>query len=481
MLFHSLTFVLLLLFTLGLYYGCCRGGRAAQVAVLVVSSAIYYGWNDPWLLLLLAGICWGNAWCVGCLLRAGTARRAWLVSGIAANLGVLAFFKYAAFFYQILPITWRSEEWLSILRSIPLPIGVSFFTFHAISLLVDAANHRLPETLLLQWREGARGRWRRLGDLTLYMAFFPQLVAGPITKAHDFFPQIAAKRWADINWQHVRRCLILGFFLKMVVADNLAEHTVGLCAPVEHLRQWGVLLSLPLVYGYGLQLFADFAGYSLMALGFAALFGYQLPINFRFPYLATSVTDFWRRWHVSLSAWLRDYLYIPLGGNRCGAWRVGFNLMAVMLLGGLWHGAEWKFVLWGGMHGLFLVLERWAREHRFLSQLRGIPQWLKRLWTFHVVMLLWLTFAMPDLAHIRALFDGMLRNGWHFTGPPMFAVAFFGSFVVLYHAWGWWQECGRRAFDGASWRVVEGCVHGSMLFLCITNAGAPREFIYFQF
>lgn len=481
MLFHSLAFLLLLLLTLVLYYGACRGKRDWQVAVLVVASAVFYGWKDPRLLLLLLSICVGNAWLVACLLRAGTNQNRCLIAGIAGNLAVLFFFKYAAFFYQILPAACRSENILAMLKAIPLPIGISFFTFHAISLLVDVAHHRLPKRLLQQWRDADVGKWRQFGDLTLYMAFFPQLVAGPITKAQDFYPQIQGKDWRSIDWLQVRRCLILGFFLKMVVADNLAEHTVGLTAPVEHLRQWSALFSLPLVYGYGLQLFADFAGYSLMALGFAAMFGYQLPINFRFPYLATSITDFWRRWHISLSSWLRDYLYIPLGGNRCHARRVAINLLLVMLLGGLWHGAEWKFVLWGGMHGLCLVAERWARGHVALRKLSLAPQWLKRAWTFHVVMFLWLTFAMPDLTHVAALFQGMFQAPQHFSGPPVFALLFFGGFIIAYHAWAWGGERGFRwaIHEKSGW--LEGWMHGLMLFLCITNSGAPREFIYFQF
>ncbi|MDB6078706.1 MAG: hypothetical protein JWO82_2453, partial [Akkermansiaceae bacterium] len=242
---------------------------------------------------------------------------------------------------------------------------------------------------------------------------------------------------------------------------------------------------MAMLYGYSLQIFADFGGYSLIALGLAALFGYRLPRNFNFPYLSLSITEFWRRWHISLSSWLRDYLYIPLGGNRKGEGRTYLNLFLVMFLGGLWHGAEWKFALWGMLHGSILAVERFffRKAENGESTPPGVIGSLVRwAYAFHVVTLLWLTFLMPDLAHIVAFFQG-LRGGSQggVPGQPVFALAVYGGAVILYHLWGLLQE--RRPIR-AAWLLgpwTEGAVHALMLFLIITNPGAPRGFIYFQF
>jgi alginate O-acetyltransferase complex protein AlgI len=264
----------------------------------------------------------------------------------------------------------------------------------------------------------------------------------------------------------------------------------------------------------------------LIAIGLGALFGYHLPENFRFPYLSTSITEFWRRWHLSLSSWLRDYLYIPLGGNRKGTGRTYFNLFLVMFLGGLWHGAAWKFAIWGSLHGIFLALERlmgarrseretaksmetraWRREpeggsqehgaglgshdgsggssHARLSRLASLSLPLKAilkwLFTFHLVTFLWLTFMMPDMESIKAFFVGLTSGHLGFSGPPIFSLLFYGSAVVLYHVWGWIREHRELLAKKLLRSPVEPLVHGLLVFLVITNPGAPRGFIYFQF
>ncbi len=250
-----------------------------------------------------------------------------------------------------------------------------------------------------------------------------------------------------------------------------------------------------------MEIFADFAGYSLIAIGLAAMFGYRFPTNFNFPYLSTSITEFWKRWHMSLSGWLRDYLYIPLGGNRKGPGRTYVNLFLVMFLGGLWHGAEWKFALWGSLHGLFLGLERLASRHQnpesriqkpaafpspslsfaglwSLASGLSIVRWFI---TFHIVTALWLTFLMPDMASIVAFFKGVFSGKTGFSGPPIFSLVFYGTAVVLYHAWGWLKEHREHFANHFSRSPLEPVLHGVMLFLILTNPGAPRGFIYFQF
>ncbi len=561
MLFNSWPFLTLLLITLPLYYLPFGGSqrRVWQVGLLLAASAVFYAWEEPRLLILLGLSCLGNAiaverilfWkakglsCLNSIIppsstggfvcpslrkdilqdaidaegralgHCGTDRshssdskaRLWLFWTVALNLGFLAFFKYAGFISALLPETQVTKSLTQWATGIPLPVGISFYTFQGISLVVDVWRSDISAHTTR--RLSARGvrRSTSIADTSFYIAFFPQLVAGPIVKAHEFVDQIGAKYFHDIDWMTVRRGLISGYFLKVFVADNLAENTITLSAPGFNLAGAGPISLGSMLYGYSLQIFADFAGYSLIAIGLGALFGYHLPPNFNFPYLSTSITEFWRRWHLSLSSWLRDYLYIPLGGNRKGTGRTYFNLFLVMFLGGLWHGAAWKFALWGSLHGVFLALERLAgsalRKHdsalsqgrqfslggatghrasspnfAFTSFLKHFVKWLV---TFHLVTFLWLAFMMPDLASIRAFFVGLSNAHLGFSGPPIFSLLFYGSVVVLYHVWGWLREHRKQLAGRLSRSQLEPLLHGAMIFLIITNPGAPRGFIYFQF
>lgn len=486
MLFNSWEFLYLLLATLVLYYApwsSGRHGKAWQVMVALVASVVFYGWEDPKLLSLLAVSCVGNSIATARIIlykvQGDELRvRRWVKRAVILNLVLLGVFKYAPFFAGMLPFL--PEEWVKALKEIPLPIGISFYTFHGISMIVDVARGevtRESDAMLSRGSRFAKG----VRDIGFYLLFFPQLVAGPIVKAKQFWPQIAAKQWSDVPWAHVIRHLILGFFLKMVVADNLAEQTALMRQP--WLADIGSLNLVALLYGYTFQIFADFAGYSLIAIGLAALFGYTFPINFNFPYLSTSITEFWRRWHMSLSAWLRDYLYIPLGGNRKGEMRTYLNLFLVMFLGGLWHGAEWKFALWGTLHGVLLGIERfWHRKRskesgKTPSIARSIAGWF---YTFHAVTLLWLTFLMPDMHYVGDFFRGLVKNG-KILGPALYTPVFFGSAVLIYHAVGWWREHRKESFSRFRGSWPEAMAYGLMLFLLLTNSGPPQGFIYFQF
>ena len=491
MLFNSWEFAVLLAVTFILYYApwsSGRHGKAWQVTLALAASVVFYGWEDPRLIILLAISCVGNSIATARIILhkvAGDEDRAkyWTRLAVILNLTLLAVFKYAPFLVGMMPFL--PEEWVKEIKSIPLPIGISFYTFHGISMIVDVSRGevtRESDALLSKGGRFAKG----VRDIGFYLLFFPQLVAGPIVKAKQFWPQIAAKRLGDIPWMFVVRMLILGYFLKIFVADNLAEQTRMLAENnVEGISTAGPIVLVPLLYGYGLQIFADFGGYSLIAIGLAALFGYTFPENFNFPYLSTSITEFWRRWHMSLSAWLRDYLYIPLGGNRKGEGRTYINLFLVMFLGGLWHGAAWKFALWGTLHGVLLAVERFFVRRRGklddktgCSPLRAVFGWF---YTFHAVTLLWLTFLMPDMAHIRAFFQGVTCGSYIMSGPPVFSLLFYGTAVVAYHAWGWCREHKSRLAEKLHGPLVEGFIHAVMLFLLITNPGAPSGFIYFQF
>ncbi|MEX1116977.1 MAG: MBOAT family O-acyltransferase [Akkermansiaceae bacterium] len=539
MLFNSWEFLILLAVTWSLYHIPVPELRRKtwQVMLLLVASALFYAWEEPRLLILLFGSCMVNAVAVErilfwknrmilndeCLMlnekdarkreasiqnskfkiqNSDSRARRWLFWTVALNLAFLAFFKYAGFLANLFPDSLFPVSCKLWLSNIPLPVGISFYTFQGISLVVDVWRNDISGNTTEKLSARGRNRITSIRDTSFYISFFPQLVAGPIVKAHEFVDQIGAKCFADIDWITVRRSLVAGYFLKIFVADNLAEQTAFLSAGGAGLANASALNNLPLLYGYSLQIFADFAGYSLIAIGLGELFGYKLPPNFNFPYLSCSITEFWRRWHLSLSSWLRDYLYFPLGGNRKGAGRTYFNLFLVMFLGGLWHGAAWKFALWGSLHGLALAVERlmtrrdagtprledseFDQEKTHTNPLplhlcASARKFLSWFVTFHLVTLLWLTFMMPDMASIFAFFKSLVNGKTGFSGPPVFSLVFYGSMVVLYHVWGWLREHKEHFASHLSRSPLEPVLHGVMVFLVLTNPGAPRGFIYFQF
>ena len=324
MLFNSWEFLCLLVLTFALYYMPVIPSHLAkgwQVMVVLTASAVFYGWENPSLLWLLAVSCVGNSLATGRIILykvRGDEKKAlqWVRWSVMLNLGLLGTFKYAGFLAGLLPFL--PADSVAKAKSIPLPIGISFYTFHGISMIVDLWRGEVTREGDDLLSHGARFT-KGVRDIGFYLLFFPQLVAGPIVKAKQFWPQIDVKRFRDIRWSTVVRCLILGYFLKVFVADNLAEQTAILTLGPDVLAEAGPATLLPLLYGYSFQIFADFGGYSLIAIGLAALFGYRFPDNFNFPYLSASITEFWRRWHMSLSAWLRDYLY-RFFGDFGGIW-----------------------------------------------------------------------------------------------------------------------------------------------------------------
>ena len=317
MLFNSWSFLVFLIVTFGLYYFIPwpHAKRLwCQIGLLTIASYIFYAWHTPWLIVILASSTWINAYVTLKLVSSSTqacSRIVWLLAAICTNLGLLAFFKYTSLIVRsFLPQIWWAHWGFDISR-IPLPVGISFFTFQGISLVVDvyrAGPNGIPGIEPPPNPQTKRGIVFKNGIL---QGILPPIGCGPIVKAHEFMYQIRAKSLQDVDWDKAVKNLILGFFLKMVVADNLREVTAALSYPAFLGMPWINLLFL--LYGFSFQIFADFAGYSLIAMGLARLFGYKLPINFDFPYLSQSITEFWRRWHISLSSWLKQYLYIPLG------------------------------------------------------------------------------------------------------------------------------------------------------------------------
>lgn len=480
MLFNSWTFVVFLGLVFALHYASRRAFW--QVGVLTVASFVFYGWHTPWLVVLLILSTAVNAQASQWLMServTGGRRKAVLWGALGFNLGALGFFKYFGLLVTTLvPAELRSRlpAWFS---ELPLPIGISFYTFQGISLVMESWQAGPKGFQGLMPPRGVKEQGWFHARVWFFKAFFPQLIAGPIVKAADFFHQIGPKRLGAIDWSGAVRKLVLGFFLKMVIADNLKEATALLSHPgfleVPRLNLWLLL------YGYSFQIFADFAGYSFIAQGLALLFGYRLPLNFDHPYLSTSVTEFWRRWHLSLSSWLREYLYIPLGGNRHGEVRTYVNLFLVMFLGGLWHGAAWSYAVWGTAHGLFLALERLTGIGRGCGE--GQPAWRRVLGlvvTFHVVSVLWLLFKFPEIGHAWQYLRCLVSNPGGVLPQPLFVIGLFGLPVVLLHAWGatrgWRERLG--PVTGARLEVA---LYGVMLFLVVVNAGTSGDFIYFQF
>ena len=506
MLFNTWTFLIFLAVTFSAYHFLPWTGRHRiwwQIALLTVASYVFYAWETPWLVIILASSTWINAYVTLRLIRPGVAskeRKKWVAFAIAANLGVLVFFKYASLVVgTLLPRTWWSH-WGFDLTQIPLPVGISFFTFQGISLVVDV--YRKPSVVQGQeeasnWEVQARGEsvtsnqqlTMEKRPLTLFFkvaffkAFFPQLVAGPIVKAHEFIHQIGVKTLASVDWDDAVKKLVLGFFLKMVVADNLRESTAWLHYPEFVGKPASVLILM--LYAFSFQIFADFAGYSLIAMGLARLFGYRLPNNFNFPYISQSITEFWGRWHISLSTWLKEYLYIPMGGNRMGELRTYLNLIVVMLLGGLWHGAAWSFMIWGGAHGVLLAIERFLGVKKKRG---GSPHWLisalRTFLVFNIVSFLWLLFQLPDFSEVL-LYCREIMAGNPGKSPQVFYAFFvFGMPVVLYHAWAILRPRFWNRFERNHPCYANPClniVYGVLLFLIVVNSGCSGTFIYFQF
>jgi len=489
MLFNSWTFVVFLLLVFAGYYFGPRwlsGTTTGQIGWLTLASFVFYGWHTPWLVLLLALSTFVNAEAARRLLNPELPqlrRRRVLWAALAFNLGALACFKYASLLARLALPAGLWEEWKPFIGHIPLPIGISFYTFQGISLIMDlwrAGAAGVPgATFPRGFREAASFQERTW----FFKSFFPQLISGPIVKAHEFYYQIGLKRLADIDWDGAVKHLISGFFLKMVVADNLKEATAAL-----HYPEFTALPKLNLIlllYGFSFQIFADFCGYSMIAIGLAKLFGYQLPINFRNPYISRSFAEFWRRWHISLSSWLRSYLYIPLGGNKKGRGRTYVNLFLVMFLGGLWHGAAWSYAVWGTAHGILLALER-------LLGLRGDDAekpWTfagvcRAFLTFNIVSALWLLFKLPDFRQVILYAQCLVHSPWGVQPQPLFVTSLFSLPIILMHlhdATRKWTEALVQPTGPRLRGWGDAAVYAGMAWLILVNSGTPGEFIYFQF
>ena len=474
MLFTSIPFVILVITTFILYY--LPALARIQILILIVASFVFYAYSKPWLLSILVTSCSVNAISSFGIYKSNslTTQRWWAFLGVAVNLGMLLFFKYSKLLYLTLGGELQNlQGGGSFLLTIQLPLGISFFTFQGISLVVDTFRWKQNDAHMSFVSDNF---WLHFYNTTFFKAFFPQLIAGPIVKAHQFLPQISRKVFSAVQWDAALNMLVTGYFLKMVIADNLKDQTFWIRPP--YFIGFSNFNLVVMLFGYSMQIFADFAGYSLIAMGLAKLFGYHLPQNFRFPYISRTFSEFWTRWHLSLSMWLREYLYIPLGGNRHGAMRTYLNLFAVMFLGGLWHGAGWNYALWGTFHGWALALERFFHGGKSETD----PPWpmvaLKMLLVFSLVTLAWLLFTLPHFADVVSYLKAMVGNAHLPTGKRMtILIALYSLPVLLYHAYH--LHISRNPDSSIiRWRFI---ANGIMLFLIVVNSGGSGDFIYFQF
>ncbi|WP_223156731.1 MBOAT family O-acyltransferase [Sulfurovum lithotrophicum] len=440
---------------------------------MIISSFVFYTYGQPILSLLLLSSASINAVASYFVYFENNKRRKkqYAFLGVAFNLAVLSFFKYSPLFGRALE-HFRSLDGIGdFLVSIPLPVGISFYTFQGISLVVDLyrSNHQSECPLF----KVDRNFIRHYIHTIFFISFFPQLVAGPIVKAYEFYPQIKTKYLEEINFESAFKILIIGYFLKMVIADNLKDQTFWMMFPYFQVHSSYTLMTM--LFGYSIQIFTDFAGYSLIAIGVAKLYGYDLPKNFNFPYISKSFSEFWTRWHITLSTWLKEYLYIPLGGNRRGRVRTYINLFIVMLLGGLWHGAAWSYMFWGAYHGILLAGER------FILQRYGIPNnryldIVRILMVFILVTLGWLLFKLPEFPQVILYCNAMIHNFNYPVNQTIITyVALYTFPVALYYV-----NYLLRTRTGKNY-LDTSIVYAIMLLNIFINSGSSGEFIYFQF
>ena len=443
------------------------GTRGRHVALLV-ASYVFYGWWD-WrfcgLMLLLTAV----AYLAGLGLERRPRSRGILAAGVAVPLAVLFAFKYLNFFLASFRAAFGLAQAGAL--NIILPVGISFYTFQSLSYTIDVYRGKLPAS-------------HDPVKFALYISFFPQLVAGPIVKASEFLPQLdeARRPTADRVFRGLTE-FFFGLFKKAVLADNIAVFADAVFGAVGAYSSGAVALA---VLGYAMQIYFDFSGYSDMAMGAARCLGYDLPVNFNLPYLSRNASEFWKRWHISLSSWLQQYLYIPLGGNRRGKARTYVNLMLTMALGGLWHGADWSFVLWGVGHGLALCAHK-AWSTRFPARRGPWRDGAATLLTALFAALMWVPFRAESLGHALAIYRRLFVWGEGAWALPVWTLAG-RACMLLFTGWRALRHARTgAALDGSAPALCRGSFLGTLGltllagFALVLMYTGENPFIYFQF
>ncbi len=468
MLFTQPIFLLFLAVVLTLQWVVLPRNQARKVMLLLASYVFYAAWDIRFLSLIILSTLVDHVAATRIAASdEATTRKRWLMVSLVVNLGMLGIFKYLGFFADSLQdlIGTFGGEVSDVTLNITLPVGISFFTFQTLSYTIDVYRGSLqPRKSLL--------------DVAVFVAFFPQLVAGPIVRASHFLPQLdTPRRLADVAWRPALTLFLVGFFKKAVVADTIGAEVDKLFADPA---AFGWLATVGGVLGYAVQIYGDFSGYSDMAIATAMMLGYSLGENFNFPYFSRSIDDFWRRWHISLSSWLRDYLYIPLGGNRGSEGATYRNLLLTMLLGGLWHGAAWTFVAWGALHGGALALHRWwTRGLGRRATDSPVANAAAIAGTFVFVVVVWIPFRAVTFGDVTQVLTNLVGLGDGTQGlSPWLAVYLAGAAAL--HA---------LAYQGRAAKLPETLPapqYGALLGVAAAVALALRPlgsspFIYFQF
>lgn len=471
MVFNSLLFLVFFAIVLILHH-LPFPWRVKKWNLWIASYVFYAAWNPPFVVLLWISTL--TDWIAGKRLAALEKRAhriAWLVISLSVNLGLLGYFKYGGFllenFVQLLDSL--GIEFQPAAPDVVLPVGISFYTFQSLSYTLDIYRRELKP-------------WDRFSDFAMFVTFFPQLVAGPIVRAADFLPQLREPKRASgrqLGWGF--SLLTVGLFEKVILADTLlapvGDKVYGAAQQAGSLDAWIGTLA------FSGQIFFDFSGYSNCAIGAAMCLGFVLPDNFLYPYGAVGFTNFWRRWHISLSTWLRDYLYISLGGNRKGTPRTLVNIMLTMLIGGLWHGASWRFVVWGGLHGVYLLAERGVRAlaRGRESLQRASLQFPLALVTYFFVCITWVFFRADDFSSAFTLTQKMFgRPGENLvTFMEGFTVLGINAALLITH-WNMRNTSLEAAAGKLSWWLRAPAL-GLMLLALAFTPGEHRAFIYFQF
>jgi alginate O-acetyltransferase complex protein AlgI len=462
MLFDSPVYFLFLTLVVLLYW---RLSWRRQNAFLLCASYLFYGWWDWRFLLLMIGSTVVDYLVARRIAEepGGARRRTLLIISLCINFGLLGFFKYCNFFvgsFATILHTAGVQHVPMVLLKIILPPGISFYTFQEVAYVVDVYKGKLSPS-------------RSFLDYGLFISLFPHLIAGPIQRPSHLLPQVQHPRTFD-DRAFFGGCMLIvsGLFRKTVIADS--------CANLANLAFDGHLganffAGLIGVYAFAWQIYGDFSGYSDIARGSAQLLGFHFMLNFRQPYFAASLQDFWRRWHISLSTWLRDYLYIPLGGNRKGPRRTYVNLMVTMLLGGLWHGANWTFVIWGGIHGSWLAVER-----LFLPKAEG-PAWYHRIPTLGVVGLTWVFFRSKSVGAALAVLRSMVHFHWEhqYAAELMFLAVVSGAMMLVDYRLESRRE--EYVFETSRLAMPIGAAVAMVVLIIAFAASETNAFIYFQF
>lgn len=467
MAFNTIVFFFFILVVLALYYLPCF--KRHQILILVAASSVFYSYINIyyWLLLVISISC--NLFVRRKVDKHGKKLlgKVWIVVGICFNIFILIFFKYSGLlvntFFNV-----STDYWILLL---PLPLGISFYSFQGISFLIDSFKNQ---------SERDNREKDSLLNTICYMSFFPNSVSGPLIKHSYFISQIKEKRLQDICFVKVFKFLLIGYFLKVCVADNLHNYTFWMQYPYFINRSPIELILM--MFAYSAQIFADFAGYSLIAKGIAGLLGYNLPDNFNFPYIAESFGEFWNRWHITLSNWLRDYIYIPMGGNRKGKIRKYLNLFVIMLIGGIWHGADWKYLFWGILHGFLLASERCFMDVFGLGRTsrKKILAVFRNVVIFILVSWLWLFFQLDSISSVIE-YTKQMMFGWENILKADISLCMFCIFYIMpiaaYHI----IYKIKQQKETYLWKVSKVIIYSIMLISLVFNRGTSEAFIYFQF